>query len=189
MDRKNFLRFLQTMNRRQSEITNWMALNDVDAALFTSHHCINYYSGWMYSSFGRRFGMIIDHNKAPTISPSIDGGQPWRRSSGDNITYSDWRRDNFYRAVRELTRGASRIGIEFDHVSLDFRRNLRVVPGVEFIDVSKPSMWMRTIKSTEEQALIREGARICDVGGAACASQPSRPVYRSTRLLLRPPMP
>ena len=110
-------------------------------------------------------------NNATTISAGIDGGQPWRRSFGDNITYTDWRRDNFYRAVRQLTPGAKRIGIEFDHVSLDFRRQLEeALPGVEFVDVSQPSMWMRTIKSLEEQKLIREGARVCDVGGAACVA-------------------
>jgi Xaa-Pro aminopeptidase len=31
-------------------------------------------------------------------------------------------------------------------------------------------MWMRTIKSAEEIALIREGARIADLGGAACVA-------------------
>ena len=31
-------------------------------------------------------------------------------------------------------------------------------------------MWMRTIKSLEEQTLIREGARVCDIGGAACVA-------------------
>ncbi len=50
--------------------------NDVDAALFTSYHCINYYSGWLYCYFGRKYGMVIDHNKATTISAGIDGGQP-----------------------------------------------------------------------------------------------------------------
>ncbi len=73
--------------------------------------------------------------------------------------------------MRQLTKGAKRVGIEFDHVSLDFRRQLEeALPGVEFVDVGQPSMWMRTIKSAEEQKLIREGARVCDVGGAACAA-------------------
>jgi creatinase len=94
-----------------------------------------------------------------------------RRSFGDNITYTDWRRDNFYRAVRQLTTGAKRIGIEFDHVNLDFRRQLEeALPGVEFVDIAQPSMWMRSIKSLEEQKLIREGTRVCDIGGAACAA-------------------
>jgi creatinase len=157
------------MKRRQDNVRNWMAENSVDATLFTSYHCINYYSGWLYCYFGRKYGMLIGHENATTISAGIDGGQPYRRSFGDNITYTDWRRDNFYRAVRQLTTGAKRIGIEFDHVSLDFRRQLEeALPGVEFVDVAQPSMWIRSIKSLEEQKLIREGARICDVGGAAC---------------------
>src|SRR3546814_1719939 len=84
---------------------------------------------------------------------------------------TDWRRDNYFSAVRQLAKGAKRIGIEFDHVSLDLRRQLEEsLPGVEFVDIGQPSMWMRTLKSPEEQKLIREGARICDVGGAACVA-------------------
>ena len=161
----------EEMARRQNDLRGWMAKNNVDAALLTSYHCINYYSGWLYCYFGRKYGMVIDHENATTISAGIDGGQPWRRSFGDNITYTDWRRDNFYRAARQLTQGAKRVGIEFDHVNLDFRRQLEeALPGVEFVDIGQPSMWMRTIKSLEEQTLIRHGTRICDLGGAACVA-------------------
>ena len=158
------------MTRRQDAIRGWMGENDVDAVLFTSYHCINYYSGWLYCYFGRKFGMVVDQDKATTISAGIDGGHGWRRSFGNNLTYTDWRRDNFFRAVAQLTKGARRIGIEFDHVNLDYRRLLdEALPGVEFVDAGAPSMWMRTIKSGEEIALIKEGAKTCDIGGAACA--------------------
>ena len=158
------------MQRRQDAVRDWMGQNDVDAALFTSHHCINYYSGWLYCYFGRKYGMVITPDAATTVSAGIDGGQPWRRSFGGNITYSDWRRDSFYQAVRQLTPGVRRLGIEFDHVSLDYRRRLEeALPGVDFVDVGAPSMWMRSIKSAEEIALIKEGARTCDIGGWACA--------------------
>jgi creatinase len=158
------------MTRRQDAIRGWMGENDVDAVLFTSYHCINYYSGWLYCYFGRKFGMVIDQDAATTISAGIDGGHGWRRSFGDNLTYTDWRRDNFFRAVAQLTDGAKRIGIEFDHVNLDYRRQLEeALPGVEFVDAGGPSMWMRTIKSDEEITLIKEGAKTCDIGGAACA--------------------
>lgn len=159
------------MARRQNELRDWMGKNDVDASLFTSYHCINYYSGWLYCYFGRKYGMVIDQKNATTISAGIDGGQPFRRSFGNNITYTDWRRDNFYRAIQQLTPGAKRIGIEFDHVSLEYRQLLQdALPGVEFVDVGQPSMWMRTIKSDEEIKLIKEGARVADVGGAAVAA-------------------
>lgn len=169
---KEFSPFTDTeMARRQNELRDWMGKNDVDASLFTSYHCINYYSGWLYCYFGRKYGMVIDQKNATTISAGIDGGQPFRRSFGNNITYTDWRRDNFYRAIQQLTPGAKRIGIEFDHVSLEYRQLLQdALPGVEFVDVGQPAMWMRTIKSAEEIKLIKEGARVADVGGAAVAA-------------------
>ena len=68
------------MARRQNELRDWMSKNDVDASLFTSYHCINYYSGWLYCYFGRKYGMVIDQKNATTISAGIDGGQPFRRS-------------------------------------------------------------------------------------------------------------
>ena len=159
------------MARRQNAVRGWMSENNVDACLFTSYHCINYYSGFLFCYFGRKFGFVIDDNKATSISAGIDGGQPWRRTFGDNITYTDWRKDNFFYAVQGLTTGVKRLGIEFDHCTLDYRTQLEVaLPGVEFVDVGQPSMWMRSIKSEEEHVLIREGARTCDVGGAAVAA-------------------
>ena len=157
------------MRRRQDALRNWMAAHDVDAALFTSYHCINYYSGWLYCGFGRRFGMVITGDAATTISTGTDGGQAWRRSFAENIAYTDWRRGNYFEAVRSLTKGVRRLGIEFDHMNLDFRRELEeALPGVAFVDVARPSMWMRTIKSAEEISLVREGARTADIGGEAC---------------------
>lgn len=157
------------MARRHKALRDWMGKEGVDAVLFTSHHGIAYYSGWLHCAFGRRYGMVVTQDAATTISAGIDGGHPWRRSVGQNVTYSDWRRDNFYRAVRQLTPRVRRLGIEFDHVSLDFRSQLDLaLPGVEFVDVGQAAMWMRLVKSDEEQALIRQGARIADLAGVAC---------------------
>ncbi len=158
------------MTRRQNDVRTWMAANDVEACLFTSYHCINYYSGFLYCYFGRKYGFVVTQDTATTISAGIDGGQPWRRTFGDNITYGDWRKDNFFHAVQSLMPGVKRVGIEFDHVNMDYMRQLQyALPDVEFIDVAQPSMWMRAIKSEEEHKLIREGAHTADIGGAACA--------------------
>ena len=113
--------------------------------------------------------MVIAGKNATTISAGIDGGQPWRRTYGDNLVYSDWRRDNYYQAVRDLMGGASRLGVEFDHLSVDQFRSLEAaLPGVELVDIGSATMWMRTVKSAEEHDLIRHGARICDLGAEAC---------------------
>ena len=83
------------MSRRQNDVRGWIARNDLDASLITSYRCINYYSGWPYCYFGRKYGIVITQDAATTISAGIDGGQSWRRCFGDNINYTDWRRDSF----------------------------------------------------------------------------------------------
>ena len=157
------------MQRRQQSIRQHMADEDIDASLFTSYQCINYYSDFLYCQFGRRYGFVITADKATSISAGIDGGQPWRRTFGDNITYTDWSRDNYFHAVRQLVGSAKRVGIEFDHVNIDLLNLLKTeFPGVEFVDIAAASMRLRMIKSAEEITHITEMARIADVGGAAC---------------------
>ena len=43
------------------------------------------------------------------------------------------------------------------------------LPDAEFVDIGLPTMKLRMIKSAEEHALIKQGARVSDIGGAACA--------------------
>ncbi len=157
------------MQRRQDNIRGWMAKSNVDACLFTSYHNICYLSDFLYCYFGRRYGLVITQKQATSVTAAIDGGQPARRTFGDNVTYTDWSRDNYFHAVKGLTSGIKRLGIEFDHVNLDFRKQLQdAMPGVEFVDVAAPSMRMRMIKSAEEIKHITKMTRIADLGGAAC---------------------
>lgn len=157
------------MDRRQANLRAYMAGNDIDAALMTSYHNICYFSGFLYCAFGRKYGLVVTADNATTISAGIDGGQPWRLTHGDNITYTDWRKDNFFHAVQTLTPGAKRIGIEFDEVNLDLLAKLEAaLPGVEFVDAGAPTMWMRTTKSAEEIAHITKLTAIADLGGEAC---------------------
>jgi creatinase len=158
------------MRRRLEAIRSHMARAGIDAALFTSHHCVNYYSDFLYCQFGRRYGLVVDHETSTTISAGIDGGQPWRRTfGGRNVTYTDWRKDNYFHAVRGLTGGVRRLGIEFDHVTLDTLTLLKAeFPEMEFVDVAEASMRLRMIKSADEIAHIGKMTRIADIGGAAC---------------------
>ncbi len=95
--------------------------------------------------------------------------QPWRRGRGDNIVYTDWQRDNYFKAIKKLVPDNGKVGIEFDHVNLDNQQKLQaVLPSVELVDISKSCMRLRMIKSAEEIALIKQGARVADIGGAAC---------------------
>lgn len=98
----------------------------------------------------------------------IDYGQPWRRTFGENIVYTDWKRDNYYHAVQQLVGDAKTVGLEYDWVHLDsYRKFTDALPNAKFVDVSQSTMKMRMIKSPEEIELIKQGARIADLGGEA----------------------
>lgn len=156
------------MERRENNLRSYMATNHIDAALLTSYHNVCYYSGFLYRQFGRKFGLVIDSKTATTITPVVDGGEPWRRSFGDNITYTDWNRENFFRAVQALTKGVKRLGVELDDISSSHRKELEgALPGVQLIDIGADTMWMRIKKSAEELKHMRECARICNVGAKA----------------------
>ena len=156
------------MNRRLDALRAHMAERQIDACLFTSYHNIHYFSDFLYCSFGRLYGLVVTPEGQTTISANIDGGQPWRRTFGDNVAYTDWHRDNYFVAVKQLIQDGGRIGIEFDHITAENLRKLQgALPTADLVDVSKPTMRMRMVKSDEEIAWIRESARIADIGGAA----------------------
>jgi creatinase len=159
----------EEMKRRLSALRRHMASNAIDAVLFTSYHNVNYYSDFLYCSFGRPYGLVVTQDGASSISANIDGGQPWRRTFGDNLVYTDWQRDNYFRAVQQLVPNRGRVGVEFDHLTVERQQKLRdALPAVVLVDVAAACMRERMVKSAEEIALIREGARIADLGGAAC---------------------
>jgi creatinase len=159
----------EEMSRRVDTLRVHMAAQQIDAALFTSIHNINYFADFVYCAFGRLFGLVVTQDAHTTISPNIDYGQPWRQSFADNIAYTDWHRDNYYEAVRSLVPTRGRVGIEFDNVTLQVQSKLEAaLPEVEWVDVGDATMQMRMVKSAEEQQVIRDGAAISDLGGAAC---------------------
>lgn len=140
----------------------------VDAAVLTSMHNIAYYSGFLYCSFGRPYGLVVTATQLVTISAGIDAGQPWRRCHGDNITYTDWQRDNYWRAILSVTGSHRAIGFEGDHLTLLQSQKLEAFlsPGT-LVDIAAATMKQRMHKSAAEIALIKHGANVADVGGFA----------------------
>jgi len=153
---------------RLEKLRELMASAGVDAMLLTSMHNIAYYSGFLYCSFGRPYACVVTAGRCVTVSANIDGGQPWRRCFGENLIYTDWKRNNYWRAIRSIIPSAKRIGIEGDHLSLASRQLLGEFLGdVTATDLNVGIMALRMIKSPEEIALIKGGARTADIGGEA----------------------
>ncbi|GHD10340.1 aminopeptidase P family protein [Zhihengliuella salsuginis] len=158
--------------RRLAGLRRIMAAQQLDAVILTSYHGIKYYSDFLYTTFGRNYALVVTAEESVTITANIDAGMPWRTSYGDNIVYTDWKRDNFYFGLQEAVRRAgvkaSRIGVEDDALPLATRDRIQAAfEGAELLDVSQDAMRQRMLKSAEEIEVIKHGARIGDLGGEA----------------------
>ncbi|MEO1745755.1 MAG: aminopeptidase P family protein [Pseudomonadota bacterium] len=154
--------------RRLAGLRAMMAHEDVPVVLLTSMHNIAYYSGFLYCAFGRPYACVVTQDACTTVSANIDASQPWRRSVEDNVVYTDWKRDNYWRAVKDLVGGAKLIGIEGDHFTLQQSQKLAdFLDDVDVIDIAPAAMRQRMVKSREEIDLIRHGAAVADIGGMA----------------------
>ena len=113
----------EEMENRFLRLQSHMDHRGIDAVLFTSFHNINYFDHFLYTAFGRNYGLVVTPDRRCSITANIDGGQPWRRGFGDNLVYTDWQRDNFFTALKELLSGVKAVGIEYDNLSLQNLKN------------------------------------------------------------------
>ncbi|CAH0530070.1 M24 family metallopeptidase [Vibrio hippocampi] len=157
------------MLTRLATLRELLAEKQLDAVVFTSIQNINYYSDFLYTSFGRPYALVVTQDRSVTISANIDAGQPYRRSIGDNLVYTDWKQDNYYRAIKNVLPNPKTVAIEADHLTLMAKQKFAdLYPQARFYDISGDVMTKRMVKSSEEIELIKHGARIADIGGAAC---------------------
>ncbi len=153
---------------RLSGLRRIMAEKGIDACLLTSMHNVAYYSGFLYCAFGRPYAQVVTATDSVTFSAGIDAAQPWRRGYGDNITYTDWQRNNYWRAILSVTGKDKVIGFESDHLSVAQMALLKeVLAPADTIDIAPATMAQRVHKSPAEIDLIRAGAATADVGGYA----------------------
>ena len=145
---------------------------NLDAIILTSLQNVAYYSGFLYCSFGRPYACVVTDKRNIVVSANIDAGQPGRRCYGENLIYTDWERDNYFKAIISLVKKVKKIGIEKDHLTMERYQNLKDSLGnPEIIDISPSTMLQRMIKSEEEIALIKSGAKIADIGGEALVKE------------------
>ncbi|GMH76175.1 hypothetical protein TrRE_jg5113 [Triparma retinervis] len=166
------------MDRRVAGLRGIMNEKGLDACVLTSYHNVKYFSDFLYCSFGRPYAAVVTHDNVTTVSAMIDGGQPWRRTVGDNVIFTDWNKENYWSAVNELVKQANgggeavslRIGLELDSLPVDRYHKFSSLfsPSSEIVDVGGPTMKFRMVKSDEEVAVIKNAAWVADVGGAAC---------------------
>ena len=153
---------------RLKDLRKIIAEKNLDAVILTSLQNVAYYSGFLYCSFGRPYACVVTDKRNIVVSANIDAGQPGRRCYGENLIYTDWERDNYFKVIISLVKKVKKIGIEKDHLTMERYQNLKDSLGnPEIIDIAPSTMLQRMIKSEEEITLIKSGAKIADIGGEA----------------------
>jgi len=160
----------QEYDRRLASLRELMAEKNIGAAVFTSIHNIAYFSNYVYLSMGRPYALVVTKDSQTSVSALVDGGQPWRRTYGDNIVYTDWKKDNYIDAIREVVGDMKdNLGVEMDHMNMLTHKKLSsAIPNVSILDISQEIGEKRMIKSEEEIAITRIGTAAADIGGEAC---------------------
>ena len=183
MKRSNFFQFTngpkvplpfsdKEYENRLKNLRKVITEQNLDAVILTSLQNVAYYSGFLYCSFGRPYACVVTDKRNIVVSANIDAGQPGRRCYGENLIYTDWERDNYFKAIISLVKKVKKIGIEKDHLTVERYQNLKDSLGnPEIIDISPSTMLQRMIKSEEEIALIKSGAKIADIGGEALVKE------------------
>jgi len=183
MKRSNFFQFTngpkiplpfsdKEYENRLKSLRKIITEKNLDAVILTSLQNVAYYSGFLYCSFGRPYACVVTDKRNIVVSANIDAGQPGRRCYGENLIYTDRERDNYFKAIISLVKKVKKIGIEKDHLTMERYHNLKDSLGnPEIIDIAPSTMLQRMIKSEEEIALIKSGAKIAGIGGEALVKE------------------
>merc|ERR1712210_430450 len=112
-------------------------------------------------SMGRPYGLVVGQaGKGTTISSLVDGGHALRRSYGENNVCTDWKKDNYFRAIKEaLGNVKGNIGVEFDHMNIQTKRKLEAaLPDCKLVDISVATSNQRMVslkKKLRSQGLVQ----------------------------------
>ena len=97
--------------RRLKGLRKTIEENNLDAVILTSLQNIAYYSGFLYCSFGRQYACIVTPKRNVVISAQLDAGQPGRRCYGENLVYTDWKKDNYFKAIVHVLGKVKKIAV------------------------------------------------------------------------------
>lgn len=159
---------------RIKRLTKQMKKDDLDALLLTEYYNVKYVTDYLLRSGGKDQIVFVlqDGEYELLMNPlwilETKKYCPWikrirpLRLPPERLDLTEPLRD-IHKTVEDLELQKSRIGIDF--LSYPFVDSLRAkFPGMELLDATKLVNVARSIKSPEELAVMKEAARIADVG-------------------------
>jgi creatinase len=159
--------------RRLVALRATMEAENLDAVVVTSCHGIKYYSDFLLTSVGW-YALVVTPEEHVVVTADIDAGMPWRRSYGENIVYAGGRgalQNGVHGVLRQHGIRPRRLGVECDALTVnDYAQLQSVFEEAQLVDIASAATRHRMIKSAEEIEVIKEGARIADLGAEAIRS-------------------
>lgn len=157
------------MEKRVNELTKWMKQENIDFAFITSTANIYYLSKFYTHPHERVAGVGVFQNEEPfVVCPKMEMASA--KNAGWNfeiIGYDDtenpW--EFIQRAIQKRNVSVSAIAIEKEHLSFDRGEKLQnLFPNAVFKAVEDKLNELRLIKDESELAILREAARLADLG-------------------------
>lgn len=157
------------MEKRISELTNWLKQEDISFAFVTSTANIFYLSKFYTNPHERVAGVAVFQNEEPfLICPQMEAAEA--KKAGWNfeiVGYSDT--DNPWEfiknAVQKRNIDVRTIAIEKEHLTFDRVENLQnIFPTITFKAVEDKLHELRLIKDETELTILREAAKLADFG-------------------------
>lgn len=182
---------LDEYRERIERLAHMLEALEVDAYLGSTPENLNYFTGFdplglyfyqhMIFASGMDAPSLITHKCEKELARTqcwIDDISIWQH--GDDPLQMTINK------LREIgVKKGSRVGLEMDNWYLKastYKGLVDAMPGIEFVDVTKEVLRLRTIKSPAEIAFMKEAARFSDMGFAA-AVEAIRPGISEAEIL------
>lgn len=155
--------------KRIEKLTKWMKQEDVEFAFITSTANLFYLSNFYTNPHERVAGVGVFQNEEPfIICPKMEMASA--KNAGWNLeivgyddTENPW--EFIQRAIQKRNVSVSAIAIEKDHLSFERGERLQsLFPNVTFKAVEEILNELRLIKDESELAILREAAKLADLG-------------------------
>ena len=147
---------------RLDEVRAWMARHDLDGAYVTRPVSIAYLTGVRAEPYERLMALAVTPDRATLILPAIERENAERAKTDAEIV--SWRDgEDAYELVSQALKGAARLGVEKEHITLAGAEVLRErLHAREMLDVAPEIRRLRRTKSAVELGKLAHAAAITD---------------------------
>lgn len=157
------------MNERLNQLTNWLQENDISCAFVTSTPNVFYLTNFYTEPHERLLGLFVFQNEEPIlICPSMEVAQAraagWQNEIiGFSDTDNPW--ELIQKAIAKRNLDVTKIALEKEHLTVErYEKITELFPAASFISAEEKLHLLRMIKDEKEAAILREAAKLADLG-------------------------